>query len=282
MRFDPTQLETLACVAEEGSFDAAARRLHVTPSAVSQRVRALEHAAGQVLVRRSTPSEITDAGAPLLRLAQQWRLLATEAAAELGDRDVVQLPVAVNADSLATWFPAVLDAVATRERLALRLRVEDEGHTHHLLRRGEVMAAVTSEPRPVQGCSVERIGTLVYVPGATAALVERYRSPDGVDLRRMPMVAFDDRDLLQHQRLPEGVAPEIVHHVPSTPGHVDAIRRGLGWGMVPEAQLGDGIVALPGAVPLPVTLHWQRWRLASGPLDRLTDDVRAAARAQLA
>ena len=141
--FDPYQLETLMVIAEEGSFEAAARRLHVTPSAVSQRVRALEGSAGQVLVRRTSPAVVTGAGEPLVRLARQLRLLSAEAAAALGEGNVVDLAVAVNADSLATWFRTVLTAVAERAGTALRLHVEDQAFSRDLLRRGEVLAAVT-------------------------------------------------------------------------------------------------------------------------------------------
>ena len=38
MQFEPEQLETLLVITEEGTFEAAARRLHVTPSAVSSRL----------------------------------------------------------------------------------------------------------------------------------------------------------------------------------------------------------------------------------------------------
>src|SRR4051812_1727410 len=108
MRFDPDQLDTLVTITEEGTFEAAARRLHLTPSAVSQRVRALERAAGQVLVRRITPATITSAGEPLVRLGRQLRLLVEEASLTIGSSEVLTLAVAINADSLATWFPPVL------------------------------------------------------------------------------------------------------------------------------------------------------------------------------
>ena len=100
-------------IAETGSFEAAARALHVTPSAVSQRVRALESVAGQVLVRRGTPCRPTAAGEALVRLGRQTRLLQAEAAEALGARATgSSCPVAVNADSLATWWRPVLAEVA--------------------------------------------------------------------------------------------------------------------------------------------------------------------------
>jgi len=284
MRFDPAQLETLVTITEEGTFEAAARRLHLTPSAVSQRIRALERTAGQVLVRRATPSVATPAGEPLARLGRQMRLLAAEAAAALGAAEVVELAVAVNADSLATWFRPVLDAVAARPGTALRLHVEDQVYSHDLLRRGEVLAAVSSEAEPVQGCAVEPLGGLRYTPAATPALVERHRRGRGVDWSALPMVVFNEKDHLQDDLLAaHGAArPPVVHRVPSTADFHQAVRRGLGWGMLLDEQLepdlAEGrVVRMPGARPVVVRLFWHRWRLDSTALDGLSADVRAAA-----
>ncbi|KRB76921.1 LysR family transcriptional regulator [Nocardioides sp. Root190] len=284
MQFDAEQLETLLVITEEGTFEAAARRLHVTPSAVSQRVRALERMAGQVLVRRTTPAGATPAGEPLLRLARQLRLLDAEAGAALGVGHPVELAVAVNADSLATWFRPVLGAVARRADVVLRLHVEDQGYSDDLLRRGEVVAAVTADPVPVQGCVVEPLGALRYTPAAAPWLVERHRHGRGVDWSSLPMVVFNEKDHLQDDLLAaRGAArPVVVHRVPSTADFHEAVRCGLGWGMIPAPHLGAEVAAgtlvrLPGGRPLDVPLHWQRWRLDSPGLAQLTDDVRRAA-----
>src|SRR6516162_5283324 len=98
------QLDALVAIADAGSFEAAARALHVTPSAVSQRIRALEAAAGQVLVSRGAPCRPTGHGERLVRLGRQTRLLYDETSQALTSVTAVELPVAVNADSLATWF----------------------------------------------------------------------------------------------------------------------------------------------------------------------------------
>ncbi|MBS4753640.1 ArgP/LysG family DNA-binding transcriptional regulator [Nocardioides sp. zg-ZUI104] len=284
VRYDPVLLETLATIVEEGTFEAAARRLHVTPSAVSQRMRTLEHAAGQVLLRRTTPATLTAAGEPLLRLARQLRLLDEEAASALGNDEVVAVAVAVNADSLASWFRPVLRDVARRGGVALRLHVEDQAYSHELLRRGEVLAAVTDEPRPVQGCVVEPLGALRYTPAAAPELVERHRRGRGVDWAAMPMVVFNEKDHLQDEVLAAHGSPRppVVHRVPSTADFHEALRCGLGWGMALhpqlDADLADGALArLPGARPVDVALHWQRWRLETPTLSALTHDVRRAA-----
>ena len=284
----PAQLAALVAVADLGTFEAAARALHVTPSAVSQRVRALESAAGQVLVRRGSPCRPTAAGETLLRLARQTRLLYDEAAASLEGEGAVVVPVAVNADSLATWFREVLDEAGSWEATALRLRVEDQAYSADLLRSGETLAAVTSDPAPVQGCSVEALGVLRYVPAAAPAFADRWRTGRGPDWAAMPLVVFNAKDDLQHGLLRRrGVEPPpVFHEVPTSTDFHEAVRRGLGWAAVPEPQLlpdvaAGRLVRLHARDHVDVPLFWQRWRLDSPALDRLTDAVRRAAAAHL-
>src|SRR3954462_15903389 len=105
MTYNAAAVEALVAIADHGPFDAAARALHVSPSAVSQRVRALEREVGQVVVRRGTACVPAEAGAALVRLGRQTQLLDDEARAALQVNFVrVEVTVAVNADSLATWF----------------------------------------------------------------------------------------------------------------------------------------------------------------------------------
>ena len=286
MRPHPDQLAALVAIVEGGTFDAAARRLHVTPSAVSQRIRALESMAGQVLVRRSSPCAATPAGERLLRLARQTTLLYDEAAEalEAATRGPVELSVAVNADSLATWFRGVLAEVAGWESTALRLHVEDQAYSSDLLRRGEVLGAVTSDPVAVQGCTAEPLGTLRYRPAAAPGFAERWRRGRGFDWDRMPAVVFNEKDAIQHDLLAERGAgpPPVVHRVPTSHDFHEAVRLGLGWAAIPEPQLepdleAGRLVLLSSRTHLDVPLHWQRWRLDSPVLARLTDAVRAAA-----
>src|SRR6476619_833637 len=101
MPYNPAAVEALVAIADHSTFEAAARALHVTPSAISQRIRALEREVGRVVVRRGTPCEPTEAGAALVRLGRQARLLDEEVRAALADdTGQVAITVAVNADSL--------------------------------------------------------------------------------------------------------------------------------------------------------------------------------------
>jgi LysR family transcriptional regulator (chromosome initiation inhibitor) len=286
---DLSQLQALAAAVEAGTLDGAARLLHVTPSAVSQRLRALESATGQVLLVRSRPVVPTEAGAAVLRLARQVELLVADTTAQLagaGAPGPPALPVAVNADSLATWF---LPAVAPlADRVQLDLRVADQSLTSALLRDGTVMAAVTADPVAVPGCSVRRLGSMTYRPMATATFARTW-FPGGAapgELRRAPVVVFDRTDDLQaaylRRRTHDRPTPP-THFVPASADYLAAVRLGLGWGMVPDLQTGpdDGLVELDPAGAVDVVLWWQQWKLRSPSLDALADAVRAAARAAL-
>jgi LysR family transcriptional regulator (chromosome initiation inhibitor) len=300
MQWDLAQLSALSAAVSEGSFDGAARALNITPSAVSQRIKALETSVGRVLVQRTKPVRPTDSGASILLLARQIQTLADDAVLGLDDEDahsasvaegieapraLVRMPIAVNADSLATWIlPALAGLAGT---IAFDLYREDQGHTTALLREGTVMAAITGVAEPVQGCSSTRLGTMRYRPMATPAFAERW-FPGGVSpssLARAPVVVFDRKDELQHDYLRAKAGSELSppqHFVPASADFVAAVSRGFGWGMVPDLQsaaLEDGGVLVDldpvGAVEVP--LYWQQWQLHTRSLERVADAVKRAA-----
>jgi LysR family transcriptional regulator, chromosome initiation inhibitor len=159
-RLDAHQLAALAAVIEFGSLDAAAEQLHVTPSAVSQRIKSLERRVGQVLVMREKPCRATPAGVPLLRLAAQAALLESETLAETSGQsaELIRIAVAVNADSMSTWFTEVLAGLPD---MLFDIRIEDQDHSARLLREGAVMAAVTTERTPVPRYRVQRWASCV-------------------------------------------------------------------------------------------------------------------------
>src|SRR4051812_1312032 len=109
MEWDLAQLRAFATTIDRGSLEAAAQTLHLTPSAVSQRLKALERSVGAVLLQRSRPVRATEPGESVLRFARQLDALSRDTAAELGADAWPAVRVAVNADSLATW---VLPALA--------------------------------------------------------------------------------------------------------------------------------------------------------------------------
>ncbi len=273
---------TLAVVADEGTLDAAARRLRITPSAVSQRLRALEDQIGRVVLVRSKPVRTTEAGDAVVRLARQLALLEHDALQAMGAEGggVASVPLAVNADSLATWFLPPLARVAERRPVVFDLHRDDQDFTAGLLESGVVMAAVTSRATPVAGCRVRPLGVLRYEAVAARAFHERWLSTGDDVWERAPVVDFDRRDDLQTQWLrARGVPPEAAprHRVPASQDFATAVELGLGWGLLPELQsvrgLAEGSLVRLGGDPLDVPLYWQQWNLTSPLLDEVADEV---------
>ena len=293
---DYPALAALSAVSREGSFERAALRLGITPSAVSQRVRALEERIGAVLVLRGQPCRPTDIGARLCAHADQVRLLEEDVVAGLpqlatGSHRAATLRIAVNADSLATWVPAALAAFAAETGALVDLVLDDEAHTAEWLRSGEVLAAVTADPKPVQGCRLITLGHLRYAACAAPAFMAQH-FPDGVSaeaLQAAPHLRFDRRDQLQARWVQYvfGVLLDApCHWVPSTQGFLDLGMAGLGWGMQLVSLAGPclatgRLVELVPDRPLDVQLHWQVTRLNAARLDALTAAIRAAARQAL-
>lgn len=275
-------LRALSAAVDAGSFEGAASALHLTPSAVSQRIKALEAGVGQVLVRRSKPTTVTTAGEPYLRLARQVSALISDAG--LAESPTVSLPLALSSDALATW---VLPALAGVEGdIVFDLQREDQDHSAELLRAGSVVAAITTDARPVQGCTVTSLGTMRYRPMATRGFVRRWFA-DGVTtaaLASAPVVVFDRKDQLQDRYLRSRSRARLDpprHYIPGSQDFVAAVELGLGWGMVPDQQATDAVVEIDPGRHVDVDLYWQQWTLRTAALDAVADAVIAAARAAL-
>lgn len=293
---DYAALHALAAVVREGSFERAARALHVTPSAVSQRIRQLEERTGGALLVRGQPCVATAAGLQLCRHVERVGMLEHElrdAMPALGmgsgePHERVTVRVAVNADSLATWFIAAAAAFTAQAPAALLdLTVDDQDHTAERLRSGVVLAAVTALAQPVAGCNSEALGTMHYVAAASPDFV-RAHFAKGVGARTLasaPSLVFDRKDRLQARwvrRVCHRNVETPRHWIPSPNAFVEAACAGMGWGMHPAGMVADAIRAgelvelVPGST-LPVPLYWQQARAAPRLLEQLGAAVRAAA-----
>jgi LysR family transcriptional regulator (chromosome initiation inhibitor) len=293
--FDPSQLAALSAILRAGSFERAAQMLHVTQSAISQRLRQLEEQVGTSLVIRSQPCRATEAGERLFRHAEEVRLLEQGVRRELGlstlkGGDAAGFPtlrLAVNADSLATWFVAAMQDI---EGVLFDLVIDDQDHSADWLKRGEVRAAISGSAKPVQGCDCRPLGTLRYLATASPRFMAQWFEADGVtsaSLGRAPVITFNAKDRLQARWAEEALgitATGPSHWLPSSHAFVDAAIGGLGWGMNPEllasAALSDGRLreVVPGK-PLDVPLYWHVSRSVAGAMKPVTEAVvRASAR----
>ncbi len=290
------QLAAFAAVLEEGSFDAAARRLSVTSSAVSQRIKALEDRLGHVLVVRQTPCRPTPAGEQLLRRVRPMQALEAEALAEfLPERSAGaagrSIAIAVNDDSLETWFLAAIAQVHREFGLLFDVRVDDQDHTLDLLRDGSVLGAVTSVATPLQGCNVHALGTMRYRAIASPEFARRYFATgmDAATLATAPMIVFNRKDELQWRfvrKITRARLTPPIHYIPTSAGFIVAAARSLGWCLAPEVLIAStaktkSIVVVEPARWLDVPLYWQHAAIRSSTLQQITAVLRRAAGAAL-
>lgn len=293
---DDAALSALAAVIREGSFERAALALHVTPSAVSQRIRQLEDRVGCALVVRAQPCRATDTGRRLCQHVDRVRLLEQDlhgALPALAPEGVtrVALPIAVNADSLATWFAPALAGYAADAPVLVEVAVDDQDHTATWLASGSVLAAVTGTARAAAGCNSRALGAMRYRAVASPAFMARHfagGANGGVgagSLAQAPSLVFNSKDDLQARwvrRLCHRHVDLPRHTLPSPQAFVIASLAGMGWGLHPEAMVADHLAAgrlvdlLPDT-PLDVPLYWQHARAASALLDGLGRVLLAAA-----
>jgi LysR family transcriptional regulator (chromosome initiation inhibitor) len=281
MKIDPRRSEAFLAAVDSGSLEAAASLLSITPSAVSQRISALEQDVGTPLLIRTRPCRPTAPGMRLLQFLRRRALLEAEFLAEMDNNEVpVRLTLAVNNDTLATWLLPVLAPVLAEEQLLVEFVLDDQWHTFTMLEQGRALACISGEPEPMRGCTVTPLGLMRYRLVASSAFAGRW-FPEGFSreaARKAPVVVFDRKDslqaafLLEHFGLPEGSYP--FHYVPASDPFAHAIRLGLGYGMLPLEQcaalLQSGVlVDLTPNLHLDVALHWHAWRIQPPRLERM-------------
>lgn len=295
-RFPPDLLECLAAIVEEGGFERAAKRLSITQSAVSQRLRALETQAGTVLIVRGRPLKPTPAGRLLLKHTMQLRLLHSDLEHDLRKlspgtsnsvREEDRVSIAVNADSIATWALPALDALV-QQGLPLEIIADDQDFTQEWLREGQVLGCVTTLKNALRGCKVVSLGAMGYVAVASKAAIAKF-CPNGLSphsFRQLPFIAFNRKDDLQTEFVSRTFRLKQVNlnqcFVPSSEGQVKAALAGWGASVVPELLVrplldSGALVNLAPGSTLPVELYWHCWNLESSLLDSLTRAVTAAA-----
>lgn len=288
-------LLALLAVTEERGFERAAQLLGLSQSAVSQRIKLLEARVGGPVLSRSAPPQPTEIGRRLLNHAQQVRLLERDLKAQIPGLDEEGLPerlrIAINADSLATWWAAAVGDFCVRRGLLLDLQVEDQDIGVRRMREGDVAACLCSSERPLAGARSLYLGNMRYLAVASPDFLQRY-FPQGLAPARVaqvPAVVFGRDDQLQHRYLAErGVQGRFLHHLcPSSEGFVQLLLAGMGWGMVPALQveraLANGqLQQLPGGRPLDVPLYWHHWRNGGELLAELTSHLAREAPLRLA
>lgn len=290
MQLDPRQAQALLAVIDTGSFEQAAAALHLTASAVSQRIRALETVLGTPLVVRTRPCRATPAGQRLLQYLRRVKSLEDDLHADFASGpDSLVVTIAVNADTLASWLlPALADFII-EERILLDLTVDDQEHTYALLEAGLALGCVSAEARPMRGCQAQPLGSMRYRCMAAPAFRDRWfaRGMTRAAVQQAPVVEFNRKDKLQADFLQRhyGLMPGGYrnHYVPASEAYMRAIELGLGWGMLPEVQMAalqeqGRLVDVAPHRPTDVRLFWHTWKVQSPRMERLSAALLQAAR----
>ena len=266
----------------EGGFEKASRKLHLTQSALSQRVKQLEDQYGQILLKRTSPPEPTQYGLPLLVHYRQVSQLETDLRYSCDhDRQTpfATLSIGINADSLATWFYEAVESVLIEENIVLDLHVDDQERTHELMRDGRVWGCISKRTQPLQGCKASILGRVKYGIFATAEFSRKW-FPDGLipeSFEQAQMARYNRKDDLNSRMfsllLEKPPKDPPTFYLPSTEIYGLFVAKGKCYGILPEQQScqleASGLIRnLSPDNWVDVELYWHSWNLKSDLMER--------------
>lgn len=281
-------LQALAAVIENGGFERAGEALGLTQSAVSQRLKSLEVRLGQPLLTRHPELKATPAGQKLLNHFQQVQLLERDLRQTIPTltEESSRLRIAINADSVATWWAAAVGDFCRHEGLLLDLVIEDQDVGLKRMREGDVAACLCSSSQAIAGARTVPIANVSYWPLASPDYARRFfpAGPTPAAFEAAPAIVFGPNDQLQHRFLADcGYHGRFPYHLcPSSEGFVQMARAGIGYGMIPQRQAKPWIesgelINLARGHELTVPLYWHFWRHSGELLQRLTQILERAA-----
>jgi LysR family transcriptional regulator (chromosome initiation inhibitor) len=279
-------LKALDAVVTEQSFERAAQRLFITQSAVSQRIKLLEKLFGEPLLIRSTPPKSSNLGRLLLGHYQRVLQLETELnqQLDLNSKKAQLLPLAVNADSLASWLINALSPLLQQKNVQLNLFVQDESTTWERMRSGEALACLSSKEKAISGSDSHFLGYMEYVCVASPDFIERFFK-QGVNrqtLQHAPAMSFDQHDdmhlsfLRDYFQLEMGQYP--CHTIRSSEAFVDltlasgAYSFNTLFSVEKHLQTGRLVDILPD-YKVRVPLYWHCWQLGGELMQTLSEEV---------
>ncbi|MBF9001416.1 MULTISPECIES: LysR family transcriptional regulator ArgP [Vibrio] len=277
-------IEALDSVLSHGSFERAADDLCLSQSAVSQRIKQLEKFLAQPVLIRSAPPQATPIGTKLLGLYRRVSLLEQEVIPELTNHSTlrpINLTIATNADSLATWVLPALKPMMSDNSLALHFAILDENRSIQKMKSGEAVGAISLESQALVGCCAEYLGKMEYLCVASPEFIVRHFA-GGVShdsLLKAPMVSFDQQDEQHKQFLLKhfGITQELFinHKVGSSEAFVEMAKMGIAYCLIPklqiiqELELGTLVDITPG-MSIVNQIYWHHWQLENGILKEIS------------
>ena len=288
---DYRALAVLDAVASHGSFDKAALALGITQSAVSQRIKALEDASGRLLIIRGQPAVPTGLGQRLIVHHRNVKLMEASLDIDLGNSvSMPEIAIAIDADSLATWFPDTLYALLAPPRCQLDVRLADSDSALQMVRDGSVFGCVAAESGTAldaaAATSVTPLGMLRYVCVATPVFAGHWFG-DGFSAEAVQLApAVVGQHALLARFLAEqlNVREAFPHHtLPVEAARRGCVQDGLAYGLMPQRLAAPALATerlvdlLPGST-LDVPLSWHAWTLDTPFTKLLSEQIVKSAR----
>ncbi|MCB9029921.1 MAG: LysR family transcriptional regulator ArgP [Deltaproteobacteria bacterium] len=265
--------QTLAVVVQSGSFESGAKKLGLTQSAVSHRIKSLEQLVGQAVLLRTTPVQATEVGERLISHVQYVSSMQIDLLQELNESassKATKIAIGTNADSLATYLFDAISPTVIREDLLIEFVVDDQSRTNHLLRTGRVQGCITSVEKSSPGTHVEYLGVMKYLCVASAEFKRRY-FPQGVKreaINNAPAAIFNQKDDLHFEYLRKFFEIEdtdfAYHFIPSSEGFLTAALNSIAYALIPEPQCSQALarkklINLTPKKTMDVPLYWHSW-----------------------
>lgn len=237
------QLEAFIAIVEHKTVIAGAQHLHLTQTAVTQRLKSLEDRLKVSLFKRTRKGMVlTHEGESLWRYCQQVRQMEGEALAHLGrlgKTDQVRFRMSGPTSMMhARIIPALLPILQKFPELLLQLNVNDLEANHLLLKKGETDMAVIHKEFVSPEMSFKVLKPERYLLVASKAWANRGLK---AILREENIIDFDESDqmtlhYLKHYGLYELIQPSR-HFVNHTEMMAELIIRGVGYGVLSEEFL---------------------------------------------
>lgn len=280
-RIDYNSLIALKAIHEQGSFVKAANSINVTQSAISQRIKSLESHVGSPVIKRGSKLELTEVGAHLIthinKVSDLERDL-NEKIPQLGI-DQTSIRIAVNADSLATWWFTHVEKTSKELNIRFDIVVADQDSAISKMEDGEVLACLCSSEDSLPGAKALPVKTMNYRMYANKEFYDKYFKGNTLShaIKTAPAILYGRDDKL-HDRflsLCGYESPYPYHHVPDAGGLAQAIVSGMGYGMLADEQLEliqapKDLVNIQEKYCIMEELYWHYWRNSSDILSKFS------------
>lgn len=268
-------IEALHAVIQWRHFESAANKLCITQSAVTQRIKTLEKYYGEPLLVRSSPPKPTPLGEQLI--AHYKRVLILEDSLNTehsNNKPKGTLSIALNRDSLETWFLKNLQQIDIMDNITLNIIADDQEKTLAYLRQGMVSACLATSKTPITGGVAHYLGDMAYHLVCSPDYAQRYfySRKQSEWFRDSVALQFDNNDHLHQKYLDKYFSNhdvEINYHViPSVYGFKSYALQGYGYGLIPKIDIEPELQNKTLIDLLPnqtwrIPLYWHHWELES-------------------